>query len=86
MTNKQSDALARSVFLVIELVHDRSVAHGGVEAVLSRPGSSVVLRKAWRAPSGLLDTHQADDLVAFVQSQLVQSMLNWHGIQGRLGE
>jgi hypothetical protein len=85
VANKDPDAVIRSVFCVLELVHDRHRGKaGGIECMVSIPGREGIMTKRWSAPEGRLSSSQAKDLLAWVELTCNNALLAWTGVQGEL--
>jgi hypothetical protein len=72
------------VFLVIELEHFTRNGTSGVGAVISLPNRDGTLTREWKAPYGVLDASQAQDLSNWVAQATTNALTRWSGIQGTL--
>lgn len=81
---KQDERLTGNVFLVLELVHDRSERYGGVSLVASVPGREGTYGRRWKAPYGILSEAQAADLAAHLTKQAMDALVLFTGVQTTL--
>lgn len=72
------------VFLVIELAQTHEGDKEVIHCLVSIPGRDGTLRKSWVAPRGIVNQHQADDIVGWVALAGRNALHSWTGVQGVL--
>lgn len=81
-SSRQSVPDRSTVFAVLELVHIKQAGKGSqVQLLVSRPGSSVIVRNSWTSPGPCISASQLEDLLSKVQALVSDATIMWCGVQ-----
>lgn len=70
---------------VVELIRDVAVPPAWYQALVSIPGRESSYQKTWNAVGGVIDSHQAADIVNWIAATVSYAIIDLAGVQGVLG-